>query len=476
MLAKGSCTRVEWDHLPLLKNMNFSMRNKFFLLKKGSGMTFLLVVNSEDIPLKPKSQNWPGDWDVVMIKTKRKQTALFSGIRWSKTTKSISQGRRAKIPGLRLASTHFWRKQQDEVPVFSWVPEVSYCTFVLFKDTHWWESDSAWVCGSRRNSAQMERMPWGCSYDASSILKSGLFAGGRESKEGRQTIFFTPLKPFGDISDEEEPRDDLSKPRKVHYHSKWKSRQDAVYWIILARAQDKGLQFWQTRSHAVIVCGNVPADCICKVISQKRKRTFFERLSTLRPAQKIVLKSAWQSQQQQQQQQDTSEGAASGTTKLARKEEQGNPTDNPELPSARKLERSAESPVEKEPEWKVDLRIEGIAQDVIFKDEERMGKSRKIGRVSTERHDNGWQWSPERIFWPIEGDFICRHHVELRVHLHVRERNIHNPTELHWRDQDHTDKLVRVARKPHRRLLEHWCGSTLIGLMDRIDVAHNIEW
>ena len=135
-----------------------------------------------------------------------------------------------KIPGLRLASTHFWRKQQDEVPVFSWVPEVSYGTFVLFKDTHWWESDSAWVCGSRRNSAQMERMPRGCSYDATSILKSGLFAGGRESKEGRQTIFFTPLKPFGDISDEEEPRDDLSKPRKVHYHSKWKSRQDAVYW------------------------------------------------------------------------------------------------------------------------------------------------------------------------------------------------------------------------------------------------------
>ena len=242
------------------------------------------------------------------------------------------------------------------------------------KDTHWWESDSAWVCGSRRNSAQMERMPWRCSYDATSILKSGLFAGGGESKEGRQTIFFTPLKPFGDISDEEEPRNDLSKPRKAHHHSKWKSRQDAVCWIIPARAQDEGLQFRQTRSHDVIVCGNVPADCICKVISQKGKRTFFERLSTPRPAQKIVLKSAWQSQQQQQQQQDTSEGAASGATKLARKEEQGNPTDNPELPSARKLEWSAESPVEKEPEFKVDLRIEGIAQDVIFKDEERMGK------------------------------------------------------------------------------------------------------
>ena len=55
-------------------------------------------------------------------------------------------------------------------------------------------------------------------------------------------------------------------------------------------------------------------------------------------------------------------------------EEQGNPRVNPELLCVRKLKRSAESLVEKEPEFKVDLRIEGIAQDVILKDEERMGK------------------------------------------------------------------------------------------------------
>ena len=88
-----------------------------------------------------------------------------------------------------------------------------------------------------------------------------------------------------------------------------------------------------------------------------------------RPAPKIVLKSAWQAQQQQQQQrQDTSESSASGTRKLGRKEDQGTPTDNPEPPSIWKQKRSAESPVEKEaPEFKVDLRIEGIAQDVIQK-------------------------------------------------------------------------------------------------------------
>ena len=42
------------------------------------------------------------------------------------------------------------------------------------------------------------------------------------------------------------------------------------------------------------------------------------------------------------------------------REEQGNPTDNPELLSVRKLKRSTESLVGKEePELKVDLRIEG---------------------------------------------------------------------------------------------------------------------
>ena len=109
----------------------------------------------------------------------------------------------------------------------------------------------------------------GCSFNVTSILTSGLIAGGRESKEGRQIIFFTPPNPFGDNPDEEELCDDLSKPKKVHYHSKWKTTQDAVCWINSARAQDKGLRFRQTRSHAVIVYNSVPADCIYKVTSQK---------------------------------------------------------------------------------------------------------------------------------------------------------------------------------------------------------------
>ena len=43
----------------------------------------------------------------------------------------------------------------------------------------------------------------GCSSSIQSIRENGLIPGGKESDKGRQTIFFTPLNPFGGDSDEE---------------------------------------------------------------------------------------------------------------------------------------------------------------------------------------------------------------------------------------------------------------------------------
>ena len=77
------------------------------------------------------------------------------------------------------------------------------------------------------------------------------------------------------------------------------------------------------------------------------------------------------------------------------REEQGNPTENTELPSVRKLKRRPESSVEKE-EPEFNLRIEGIANDVISEDEERMGiiqevveKSRNGSRTESVLEDLG---------------------------------------------------------------------------------------
>ena len=91
-------------------------------------------------------------------------------------------------------------------------------------------------------------------------------------------------------------------PQKVHYNTYWKHNQDAEYWTKWFRAQDQGLQFWQTKSFAIITHDSVPRDCIHRVISQKRGRVIFEGLATPRTAPKLTLKSNWFVQQQQQRQ------------------------------------------------------------------------------------------------------------------------------------------------------------------------------
>ena len=45
----------------------------------------------------------------------------------------------------------------------------------------------------------------GCSFSIQSILENGLSPGGKESKGGRRTMFFTSLIFFAGDSDEEEP-------------------------------------------------------------------------------------------------------------------------------------------------------------------------------------------------------------------------------------------------------------------------------
>ena len=97
----------------------------------------------------------------------------------------------------------------------------------------------------------------GSSFTVNSILPCG-----KDTKEGRHTVFFTLLDPAAD--DTEEEHDESKKPRKVHYKNKWTFSLDAICWVNLGKAQDKGLQFWQTRSRAIILHDSVPVDCIQK--------------------------------------------------------------------------------------------------------------------------------------------------------------------------------------------------------------------
>ena len=120
------------------------------------------------------------------------------------------------------------------------------------------------------------------------------------------------------------------------------------------RLLGKIILFWQTKSHAIIVHHPVPPDCFVKVIAKNGKQTLFERLSTPRPAPEVILRSSWQVQQQQQPQQPA--------TRLRR------------LGADRAEEKSQDRRTEITTSIfnKIDLRVDGIPQEAILKEEIQM--------------------------------------------------------------------------------------------------------
>ena len=104
----------------------------------------------------------------------------------------------------------------------------------------------------------------------------------------------------------------------------------------------------------------------------------FERLSTPRLAQKVTLKSNWQSHQQQQLQQSVCDDVLTSTSKLVRdqtgiRDVRGHTTDDQTC--TEKLVRFSVSPVDKKPQVEIDLRIEGVSQDAILQDEAKMNET-----------------------------------------------------------------------------------------------------
>ena len=70
--------------------------------------------------------------------------------------------------------------------------------------------------------------------------------------------------------------------------------QDAVYWVDINLAIEKGSTLYQTRSNAIIFQETLPAYCIPKVVRLKIGEVSFEKVHmSLRPPPKISLKHEW---------------------------------------------------------------------------------------------------------------------------------------------------------------------------------------
>ena len=110
----------------------------------------------------------------------------------------------------------------------------------------------------------------------------------------RQTAFFLPVDPM-DKNHKDLDTIDLSVPRHAQYmHKAWKRHQDAICWVDINLAMKKGLKFYQTRSHAIILHETLPAYCIPKVVRMETGEVLYEKVYiSPRPPPKISLKHEW---------------------------------------------------------------------------------------------------------------------------------------------------------------------------------------
>ena len=117
---------------------------------------------------------------------------------------------------------------------------------------------------------------------------------GRQNSSKRQTVFFLPVDPR-DKSHKDPDEIDLSVPRHAQYlHNAWTRHQDAVYWVDINLAFENRLQFYQTRSNAIIHQDTLPAYCILKVVRLKNGEVLYEKVHmSPRPPPKISLKHEW---------------------------------------------------------------------------------------------------------------------------------------------------------------------------------------
>ena len=207
-----------------------------------------------------------------------------------------------------------------------------------------------------------------------SILKAGLTAERREGCGTRHTVFFTPVGPW---STEEEEYFDFTRLRKVQCKTGWKHSQNAVYWIHRGRAQEKGIAFWQTKSHATVTDSTVPLDCIERVITQHGEMTINQRSSTPRLATRIVLRRAWHEQQQ-----DVSMERSRVKLLASQSPKEAHSTVQEELRETVDRTQSGapslHNDVKEESSFQSDLRVHGASQDDMYKDEERMTEMRHL--------------------------------------------------------------------------------------------------
>ena len=95
-------------------------------------------------------------------------------------------------------------------------------------------------------------------------------------------MFLTIVNPMEDDSCMEETPCDLTKPRIVH--------ENTVYRCNLKLTQERGLQFYQTRSRVIVLYNTLPAVCIEKLVCMKTKDEVYQKVRLTPRVPRVLLK------------------------------------------------------------------------------------------------------------------------------------------------------------------------------------------
>ena len=130
----------------------------------------------------------------------------------------------------------------------------------------------------------------GSNFNLHSIISNGLILGDQNLSR-RQCVFFLPVDPRKENHKDPEYID-YSAPRLARYlQNSWKRHQDTVFWVDIDLGIREGLMFYQTRSNAIILQGNLPAHCIVRAERLRNGEKLNERpYVSLCPPPRISLK------------------------------------------------------------------------------------------------------------------------------------------------------------------------------------------
>ena len=150
-----------------------------------------------------------------------------------------------------LNISYIWEQSKDIQEVLSLIPrcKTMYCCWMTSPST-------STTSGTLTTCTPSSRADW--------LQEESL-------NRDEQSVFFTAVNPMYANQDLEENQYDLDKPITTVCKNTWRVHQDTVNWCNLKLAQRKGLQFYQTRSHAFALFISLLAICTKKVIYMKRE-------------------------------------------------------------------------------------------------------------------------------------------------------------------------------------------------------------